>query len=303
MPQREHFCTQGLLETLLEARGVAPQSRDSFLHPKYEDLYDPFLFQDMRKACQRIFDAITHKEKITIHGDYDADGVCSSALLSQIIKDLGGEVDVYIPHREKEGYGVAMQTVETIASNKTNLLITVDCGSANKESLEYAQSLGIDVIITDHHHVPKDTPQVFALINPQNPNDHYPFGYLCGTGVAFKVAQALCVIDSTATTPRLSKGYDKWLLDLVAVATIADMMSVLDENRILITYGLKVLQKTKRKGLKKLMELAGLVVNDATPITPYDIGFVIAPRLNAAGRMDHANAAFFLLTNQDDDAI
>jgi single-stranded-DNA-specific exonuclease len=155
------------------------------------------------------------------------------------------------------------------------------------------------VIITDHHHVPEVTPQSFALINPQNSNDTYPFGYLCGCGVAFKVSQALYQTDQKSGASKLAQGYDKWLLDLVAIATIADMMPLRDENRVLVKYGLIVATKTKRIGLKKLLEHSGVWAEGEREITPFDVGFVIGPRINAAGRMDHSNVAYYLLSTDD----
>lgn len=288
---------------LLSNRGVTSHDDvESFLHPDYvKHTHDPFLFQDMKKSVDRIYQAIENKEKIIVHGDYDADGVCSSAIMISTIRDLGGDVDVYIPHREKEGYGVNLKTVQHLIENHgVGLLITVDCGTANVDSIEYAQEQGVDVIITDHHHAPEVLPKSFALINPQNHNDSYPFGFLCGAGVAFKVAQALYITERKKDDPKLDEGYDKWLLDLVAVATIADMMPLNDENRALVKYGLIVLKKTKRKGLQALMEHAGIWEYGTRDITPTDVGFVIGPRLNAAGRMDHANAAFVLLMEDDE---
>lgn len=296
-----------IVQAILQARGfVTPEQQEKFLNPNYDQhLHDPFLFQDMQKAVERIFRAIENKEKIIVHGDYDADGVCSSAIIIATLRDLGADVDVYIPHREKEGYGVAMATVQHLIHNHgVNLIITVDCGTANIEPIEYAQQQGVDVIITDHHHVPGVVPQAYALINPQNSNDTYPFGYLCGAGVAFKVAQALYLTDQQRSTPRLQQGYDKWLLDLVAVATIADMMPLHDENRVLVHFGLtKVLPKTKNKGLLALMKRSGVWSLETKEIQPFDVGFVIGPRLNAAGRMDHANTAYGLLMELEDQRI
>ncbi len=291
---------------LLINRGVDDEkSIENFLNPNYEkDLHDPFLFQDMQKAVDRIYKAIEKREKITIHGDYDADGVCSSAILSKILTDLGAiEVNTYIPHRGKEGYGVNENTIKYLNENGTNLIITVDCGTANIEPIELAQKLGIDVIITDHHHVSKNTPKAFALINPQNKNDNYPFGFLCGAGVAFKLAHALLITELKKENPKLAHGYEKWLLDLTSIATIADMMPLKDENRAIVKYGLQVIRKTRRIGLKKLLELSGVWGSGERDITPFDVGFVIGPRLNAAGRMDHANTAYYLLNETDENKV
>jgi len=288
---------------LLCNRGVCDaKSIATFLHPDYaKDTHDPFFFLFIQKVVERIYTAIENNEKIIVHGDYDADGVCSSAIMVSVIQKLGGDVDVYIPHREKEGYGVNKNTIDhLIINHKVQLIITVDCGTANIEPIEYAQEKGVDVIITDHHHVSEITPKSFALINPQNSHDTYPFGSLCGAGVAFKVAQALYITERKKENPKLEEGYDKWLLDLVAVATISDMMELTDENRALVKYGLVVLKKTKRKGLQQLMEKAGIWEYGERDITPIDVGFVIGPRLNAAGRMDHANSAYVLLMEDDE---
>jgi len=288
---------------LLMNRGVDSEDAvEKFLNPDFVNhTHSPFLFQDMEKTVQRLYFAIEKGEKITIHGDYDCDGVCGSSLLTTILRDLGAIVDVYLPHREKEGYGVNINTVEYLAKEGTKIMITVDCGTTNVEPIKRATELGIDVIVTDHHHVPETKLECFAFINPQNTEDTYPFKFLCGTGVAFKLAQALYITDQKLQEPKLANGYDKWLLDLVVIATIADMMQMVDENRALVKYGLIVLKKTRRIGLKRLMERAGVWNYDETPVSPVDIGFVIAPRINAAGRMDHANAAYKLMVAEKEE--
>lgn len=291
-----------LIVQLLSNRGITSQQEvEAFLHPDFEmHAHSPFLFKDMQKSVDRIYSAIANGEKIIIHGDYDADGVDGSAILVTTIRDLGGIADAYLPHREKEGYGVNINTIEYLSTQNTKLIITVDCGSTNHEPIARAQELGMDVIITDHHHAPEIFPPAFAVLNPMNKNDTYPFKYLCGTGVAFKLSQALFLTDQKSGQPKLAPGYDKWMLDLVAIGTIADMMPLVDENRALVKYGLIVMSKTRRPGLKKLMEQAGIWNYGDKVNTPFDVGFVIGPRINAAGRMDHANAAFMLLMAKDE---
>lgn len=291
-----------LIVQLLSNRGLTSQKEvEAFLNPDFElQTHNPFLFKDMQKSVDRIYLAIANGEKITVHGDYDADGVDGSAILVTTIRDLGGVSDAYLPHREKEGYGVNINTIEYLATQNTKLIITVDCGSTNHQPVARANELGMDVIITDHHHAPDVFPSAFAILNPMNKNDTYPFKFICGTGVAFKLSQALFLTDQKSSHPKLTPGYDKWMLDLVAIGTIADMMPLIDENRALVKYGLIVLSKTRRPGLKKLMEQAGIWNYGDKINTPYDVGFVIGPRINAAGRMDHANAAFMLLMAKDE---
>lgn len=291
-----------MIVQLLSNRGLtSAQEVEAFLHPDFElQAHNPFLFKDMQKSVDRVYLAIANGEKIIVHGDYDADGVDGSAILVTTIRDLGGIADAYLPHREKEGYGVNTNTIEYLATQNTKLIITVDCGSTNHAQVARANELGMDVIITDHHHAPDIFPSAFAILNPMNKNDNYPFKYICGTGVAFKLSQALFLTDQKSAQPKLAPGYDKWMLDLVAIGTIADMMPLVDENRALVKYGLIVLSKTRRPGLKKLMEQAGIWNYGDKINTPYDVGFVIGPRINAAGRMDHANAAFMLLMAKDE---
>ncbi len=285
----------GVILQLLNNRGLDTQEKiDQFLQVDYgQDMLDPFLFPDMEKAVKRIYQAVANKEKITIHGDYDADGVTSTVLLADIMQMLGADFDVYIPHREKEGYGLNEKTVKCLAKNKTNLIITVDCAISNVKEVALAKEKGIDIILTDHHSEPLKLPDAFAIINPKVKKCKYPFQSLAGVGVAFKLAQAIIARDENNVFP---EGYEKWLLDLVAIGTVADMMPMLGENRVLVKFGLIVLNKTKRKGLKMLAEHAGLLSNETSSlITSDNIGFILGPRINAAGRMDHANTAYELL--------
>ncbi|MFC1598128.1 single-stranded-DNA-specific exonuclease RecJ, partial [Patescibacteria group bacterium] len=280
---------------LLLNRGIETQEEvDRFLTPDYgQDQHDPYLFRDMEKAVARIEQAVNNKEKIVIHGDYDADGVCGSALLYKVLKQVGGEVDVYLPHRDTEGYGLNMNTVQSLADVGTDLMITVDCGISNKPEIHKASELGIDVIVTDHHSQPPEMPEkVVAIINPKVEADKYPFKHLAGVGVAFKLSQALI------KKFNLGEAYEKWLLDLVAISTVTDHVKLTGENRVFLKYGLIVLQKNMRLGLRKLNEVIGV---NAKEIDTTTIGFKIGPHINAAGRVDHANMAFEMIIEEDEE--
>lgn len=303
-----------IILSLLYQRGLtAQQEIDKFLEPDFSaGQYDPFLFLEMAKTVKRIFQAIKKKEKILIYGDYDVDGVCSAVLMSQTLQFLGSPLPaIYLPHRELEGYGLNLKAVEYIKKQKNNLLIAVDCGTNNILELKKLAQAKIEVIILDHHSAAEQRPPVFSFINPKFKKEKYPFKDLAAGGVVFKLTQALL---ATAGSLAGGEAFIKWSLDIVALATVADMMPLLDENRTLVKWGLVVLNKTKRLGLKELFNIAGLataVNGDQTnmavqrskrqpkPISAYEIGFMIAPRLNAAGRMNHANAAFNLLTAKD----
>jgi len=293
----------GIILQLLGNRGLTAQKQiDEFLNPDYgQDLLDPFLFPDMAKAVTRIYKAIGNKEKIAIHGDYDADGITATALLSNILRALKADFIIYIPHREKEGYGLNPNTIKYFAKQKVKLIITVDCAISNVIEVALANKKGMDVILTDHHAEPAKLPQAYAIINPKVSKCHYPFYELAGVGVAYKLAQAIISKDNSNVFPA---GYEKWLLDLVAIGTVTDMMPLLGENRTLVSYGLKVLNKTKNKGLKLLAQKAGIwPVTEAELINSENIGYVLGPRINAAGRMDHANSAYELLISTDEEEI
>lgn len=289
---------------LLWNRGIKTQEQvDEFLYPDYgQDIHDPFIFLDMEKAVERVFRAVEKKEKIAVHGDYDADGVCSALIAVSTLESMGAKVEVYLPHRELEGYGLNMQTVEEFGKNGVTLIITTDCGISNREEIKRAKELGMDVIVTDHHAEPLNLPEAaFAIIDPHLAREKYPFRELSGAGVAFKFVQAIL------RSPRFAAGgfqidpeaFEKWLLDLVAIATIADIMPLLGENRTIVKYGLLVLNKTRRVGLKKLID--SLSLNKNKLLDARNVGFQIGPRLNAAGRIDHANQAYELLKTDDAD--
>lgn len=294
-----------LVAQLLYQRGIkTTEAVDEFLYPDYtKHIHDPFLFRDMEKALKRLWDAIEKQEKVTIHGDYDADGVSASTILTNTLSALGlKNLDVYLPHRELDGYGLNKKTVQLLKDQGTNIIITCDCGISNVEEVTLAQSLGMDVIITDHHTLPATLPPAFAIIHPEAPGETYPYKKLAGGGVAFKLAQAL--LKTHAKDHELlpngerHEAFEKWLLDMVAIASVADMVPLIGESRTLTKYGLIVLNKTRRIGLKKLFLEARLAETDGVlkrEITADTIGFQIAPRINAAGRLDHANVAYKLM--------
>lgn len=287
-----------VLLQLLWNRGLKTQAEiDEFLNPDWvQDVHDPYLFRDMRKAVECIYETIGAKQKIAIFGDYDADGVSASVILSDSLKKLGAEVEIYLPHREREGYGLNEGAIKYLTEKGAKLLITCDCGIANVTQVAAANTAGFKVIITDHHQ-PQDTlPKAHAILHPGLPGETYPWKYLSGGGVAFKLVQGLLKYEGCHLSERESEAHEKWLLDLVAISTVADMVKLQGENRTLTKYGLTVLRKTRRLGLQKLIETAGLRFD---ALDAHSISFQIAPRINAAGRMDHANAAYALLCSDN----
>ncbi len=290
---------------LLWDRGLKTQKEiDEFFSPDYDqDLHDPFLMKGMKESIERIKKALANKEKITIFGDYDADGVCGTAILNDVLNILGAEPKIYIPDRNKEGYGLNLKAIEEAASQKTNLIITIDCGITDFDEIELANKLGMDAIIVDHHEVPAKLPRAFSIIDPRQKDEKYPFKKLAASGVAFKVAQALLKSKVKSQKLKIAETWEKWLLDLTAIATVTDRMPLIGENRTLVKYGLVVLAQTKRPGLQELMRIAKItpVLNQKLLITNLDVytlGFILGPRLNAAGRMDHANTAYELLVTK-----
>jgi single-stranded-DNA-specific exonuclease len=282
---------------LLFNRGLKEKkSIECFLNPEYALNNDPFLFKDMKKVVKEIKSTIEKGKKIAIFGDYDVDGVTSSVVLSSFLKDMGASLIVYIPNREKEGYGMNVKAIKKLKEKKVDLIITVDCGVSNYDEVELAKSLGMKVIVTDHHHPPKRLPKSL-LINPHTEKD-YPFKELAGVGVAFKLIQA-CIQKSKLGKVE-AEAKEKWLLDLVALGTIADCVPLVNENRTLTKYGLIVLNKSRRKGLKKLIEISSLTEGE---ITSRDVGFRLSPRINAAGRMKDAIDAYDLLVSKSDDKV
>ncbi|MFK4885498.1 single-stranded-DNA-specific exonuclease RecJ [Lactococcus petauri] len=277
-----------LVAQILWQRGIrAEEEIQAYLNPDLQQLHDPFLLHDMEKAVQRILTAIENGQNILIYGDYDADGMTASSVMKSALDELGAEVQVYLPNRFTDGYGPNLDVYKYFIQNEDiDLIITVDNGVAGHEAIAYAQSQNVDVIVTDHHSMPEVLPEAFAIVHPEHPESNYPFRYLAGVGVAFKVATAL--LDYIPSD----------MLDLVAIGTIADMVSLTDENRILVSHGLKVLANTERAGLMELMRLSG---TDFEKVNEETVGFQIAPRLNALGRLDDPNPAIELLTGWDEE--
>lgn len=269
-----------LFEQLVEKRGI----KEDFLHPKYETLGDPFLLPDMEKAVKRIEEAVQKNERVLIYGDYDADGVTSSTLMEEALMLAGvNDIEIMLPDRFMDGYGMSPRLVKRAKDEDRTLVVTVDCGSANKEIVAELNELGIDTIVTDHHECPDELPEAVAVVNPKR-KDYEGFRDLAGVGVAFKVAQALM------KHGKIAEGREKWMLDLVLIGTVCDSMPLENENRILSFYGMKVLSKTRRVGLQQLLKNAGVKRLNAEAI-----GFQIGPRLNAAGRIESADLALNLL--------
>lgn len=273
---------------LVYQRGIQTEEalRD-FLEPSLDQLHDPYELHDMDKAVTRIRQAIENYEQILIYGDYDADGMTSASIVKEALEQLGAECQVYLPNRFTDGYGPNASVYKYFIENQgISLIVTVDNGVAGHEAIELAQSMGVDVIVTDHHSMPEVLPDAYAIVHPEHPEAEYPFKHLAGCGVAFKLATALL------------EEVQVELLDLVAIGTIADMVSLTSENRILVKYGLSVLKNTQRIGLQELFKIAGIQENEVDEET---LGFQIAPRLNALGRLDDPNPAIELLTGFDEE--
>lgn len=285
-----------LLDLLLTNRGIPKEERERFLNPSYEEhLYDPFLMKDMEKSCVRIFEAIEAKEKILIYSDYDCDGIPASVIIHDFFEKIGYDnYSIYIPDRHDEGYGLHLDAIDEFINSEVKLLITFDLGITAVEEVAKAQIAGIDVIITDHHIVQEELPKAYAILNPKQEGCEYPDKMLCGAGIAFKLVQAL--VKKYGEYWKINNGWEKWLLDMAGVATLSDQVPLLDENRVLSFYGLKVLQKGKRPGLVELFKKAGV---DITKLNEEDITFTLAPRINAASRMADPMRAYELLATKD----
>jgi len=292
---------ENLLEHLLLSRGVTSENHKNFLNPNYvADSHDPFLLPDMKKAVDRILAAKKNNEHVAVWSDYDADGIPGGVMLSEFLRVMGLRVTHYIPHRHKEGYGLNVEGIEELKSNAVSLVITVDLGTTEIANIAHAQTLGIDIIVTDHHLVQGDAltpglskasplPEAFALINPKLKSSSYPFDGLCGAGVAWKLVQALL---AKQRPEGYAEGQEKWLLDLVGIATLSDMVPLVGENRMLAKNGLLVMRRGRRPGLAALLKL--LRISPAS-LTEDDITFMISPRINAASRMESPQAAASLL--------
>jgi single-stranded-DNA-specific exonuclease len=306
-----------LLRALLEKRGITDEAQaEIFLNPDYErDLHDPFLMRDMEKACIRLFEAIEAKEKIVIYADYDCDGIPGAVILSDLFNLLGYKnYEVYIPQRNSEGYGLNMEAIKQFVESGVKLVITIDLGITAVAEVAQAKLNGIDVIITDHHLPQAILPDAYAILNPKT--DTYPEKMLCGAGVAFKLVQGLIsfatcnflpaelallkqssAAKSQVASLKIKPGVEKWMLDMAGLATLSDMVPLTGENRAIAYFGMKVLRKSPRPGLQKLLAKMNI---DQRYLSEDDIGFMVAPRLNAASRMDDPMRAYELLSTKDE---
>jgi len=285
-----------LLAHLLFHRGIRDVGEaEKFLNPDYDfDSHDPFLLKDAEKASLRIIKAIKNGERIAIYADYDADGIPGASIFHDFLKRAGySNFSIYIPHRHDEGFGLNIEAVEQLAKEGVKLVITIDCGITDVTPVTRANELGLDVIITDHHEPPNPLPPAFAIIDHKQSDCNYPDKNLCGSGVAYKLIQAILKNDRLG----IKEGHEKWLLDLVGIATLSDMVSLTGENRIFALYGLAVLRKSPRKGLVKL--LRKLKINQRY-LNEDDVAFMITPRINAASRMGQPMDAFQMLTADND---
>lgn len=278
-----------LLASILVNRGIIDGEKiNVFLNPTRKDFYNPFLMPDMEIAVKRIVKAIENKEKIMIYGDYDADGITSITVLKKYLNEIGLKTGEYIPNRLNEGYGLNKDAISKIYNDGYKLMITVDCGISGLEEVDYANSLGMEIIITDHHEPAEKLPEAIAVIDAKRKDNKYPFNQLAGVGVVFKLIQAI------STELKLEeKEYLKYL-DLVCIGTISDIVPLVDENRVIAKLGLKLIEKTKNIGLKTLLNIADLKKIDSTAIS-----FGVAPRINACGRMGFQEEALQLFLTED----
>ena len=285
-----------LLRTLLEKKGITDEAQaEIFLNPNYErDFHDSFLMRDMERACVRIFEAIEAKEKIVIYADYDCDGIPGAVILNDFFKQLGYKnYEVYIPQRNSEGYGLNLDAIKQFGYSGVKLLITIDLGITAVMEVAQAEVDGIDVIITDHHIPAKILPRAYAILNPKV--DDYPEKMLCGAGVVFKLVQGFT--KKYGEYFKIKEGAEKWMLDMAGLATLSDMVPLTGENRAIAYFGMKVLKKSPRPGLQKLLAEMNI---DQRYLSEDDIGFMVTPRLNAASRMDDPMRAYEFLSTADD---
>jgi single-stranded-DNA-specific exonuclease len=285
-----------IVDNLLFHRGIKTlEEKNNFLNPNYDThIHDPFLLKDAKKAAERIVKAIENKEKIVIYSDYDADGIPAGVVFHDFLKKLNFDnFTNYIPHRHDEGFGLNTDAVGEFIKQGVNVLITLDCGISDVEAVNMATDGGIDVIVTDHHEPHDELPKAYAIVDHKQKDCNYPEKILCGSGVGFKLIQAILKVKRFD----LKEGHEKWLLDMVGLATLSDMVPLVGENRALAHYGLKVLKISPRKGLVRLLNHLKI---DQRYLTEDDIGFMITPRINAASRMGVPMDAFKLLSTNDD---
>ncbi len=287
------FNISKLLAQILINKGIVEDEKIGiFLNPKRNNFYDPFLMPNMEKAVNRIIEGIENKEKVLIYGDYDVDGITSTTVLKKFLKERGLEAEYHIPNRLKEGYGLNKQAIEEIAKKDIQLMITVDCGITAVGEIEFAKSLGIETIITDHHEPADILPEAYAIIDAKIEGNKYPFNQLAGVGVVFKLIQAISI-----KLGLNEKEYLKYL-DLVCLGTISDIVPLIDENRVIAKLGLKLVNVTKNLGLRTLLILSGYKTADSNTIS-----FGIAPRINACGRMGFEKKALQLLLSEDREEV
>ncbi len=280
--------SEDLIEHLLKVRGIS--DKEAFLHPQFQNRHDPFLLSNLDTAVERLAKAVKDRETIGLYGDYDCDGIPGTALLWRGLKEIGAEPIVYIPRREV-GYGLANDGIDALAAQGVKILITIDNGTTALEQVLYARGKGLEVIITDHHEPHASLPEALIL-NPKLANNPYPFRELCGSGVVYKLLEGL-----GKEFPGLDEKWLKWHLDLVALATICDMVELTGENRVFAKYGLQVLQKSRNVGLQALLKVAGV---NPEVLSAGTVGFGLGPRINAAGRMESdPMLGFQLLTTED----
>ncbi len=280
-----------IIEQILENRGILKENREAFLNPDYNNQHDPFLLPDMEKAVERLLQAHKKQEKITVYGDYDVDGVSASTIILDAFEKFGFKnVDYFLPDRFKDGYGMNERGVKLLAERGTNLILTVDCGSLNHAEIGFAKGFGIDTIVTDHHNIAEVQPNAVAVVNPRRKENQYPQAEkFAGVGVAFKLIQAL-----QTRLDGLPLGQEKWLLDMVALGTVCDIMQQTVENRQNTFWGLRVMEKTRRNGLKSMLAYAGIDKPNSSTL-----GFVLGPRINSAGRLETAEKALDLMIEKD----
>ncbi len=286
-----------LTANLLSRRGITTKAEaEVFLNPSYDEhIHDPLLLKNMPEAAERLAKAIREKEHIAVWSDYDCDGIPGGVILHDFLKKAGANFENYIPHRHEEGYGVNEMGIQKLSENGATLVITVDSGITDIEAVAYARTLGMDVIVTDHHLPGKELPDAIVVDHKQE-GETYPFRELCGAAMAWKLACATLAVDPTLRE-KVPVGWEKWLLDMAGLATIADMMPLIGENRVLVKYGLMVLRKSPRIGLQKLCKV--MRVNQRY-IAEDDVAFMLAPRVNAASRMGDPRDAFTLFTTNDE---
>jgi single-stranded-DNA-specific exonuclease len=284
-----------IMARLLVQRGLTtPEAAEGFLNPSLDRLHDPFLLPDAEAACERIKTALAKRERILVHGDYDGDGVTSAALWTRFLRSLGGDVDVFVPHRKRDGYDMRVPIIEQARQEGVTLIVTTDCGIQRVDEVEHARQYGIDVIISDHHtpNTSGELPQAVAVVNPHRKDSRYPFPDLAGVGVAFKLCEAL-----TRYLGHKPEQFRRGFMDLACIGTVTDVMPLMDENRIIVKHGLEALQNTRKPGLRALIDICGYTDK---PLDSRFIGFQIGPRLNAASRVSETQIALDALMTKDE---